>query len=103
QCDSAAEVDVIRVLNQRETDALGVVVRGPAQPFGRVHGAQVVVHLPPHGPVAVDSALAGQRHVVRVADVDQRRGPRHLDTGDARGVLRVVLDVLRAGERYALV
>src|ERR1700733_4509724 len=100
--DASAEVDVGRVLEEHEADALGVVVGGPAQALGEVDLEGVAVDLPPDGSVFVDSALAGDGDVVLVADVDEGGGPGHLDSGDAGGGIGEFLDVLGAGEGDAV-
>src|SRR6202011_425019 len=81
----AGIIHVVGILDQGQPNAFSVVVGGPAEPFGRVLGAQVVVTLPPDGPVLVDGAFAGERDVVRIADVDHCGRPGHLDSGDAGG------------------
>src|SRR5215471_13300551 len=86
------------VLEEDEAGAASVVVRGPAEAFGFVGGAEVPVGLPPDGTVAVDCAFAGDGDVVLVAGVDEGGGPGHLNAGDAGGEHGVVFEFLRADE-----
>src|SRR5438067_1599091 len=82
---AAAVMDIVRVLDQREANALRVVVGGPAEAFRLVFAPEVPVLLPPDLAVAVDGAFAGDSDVVLVTDVDEGGRPSHLDASDAGG------------------
>ena len=102
QGEAAAVVDVVRVLDQGEADALSVVVGRPAEAFGLVDGEGVAENLPPDSSVAINRAFAGDGDVVLIAEVNHRGRPGHLDAGDAGGKVGKVLDVLRADEGDAV-
>jgi hypothetical protein len=57
---------------------------------------QVPVAIPEHLAVAVDDAVAGERDVLFLVDVDERCRPRHFDAGDARRQQRIIFNVLRS-------
>ncbi len=66
---------------------------------------------PPHGPVlipegfapGIDQAFSNDGDVLLVADVDQRRGPAHLDARHARLDIRIICQVLAAENLHTLV
>ena len=92
--EACSVVDVVGVLDERESNTLGVVIGGPAESFGLIDLENVAEDLPPDGAVAVDGALAGDGDVMLVADVDHGGRPGHLDAGDAGGEFGEVFDVL---------